>query len=529
MIANDAAAEGDSTHNGPTVAAIPLRRSLRTRVTLFAALAIALVIGVTTYLQLRVFERTVEDELVDTARLTALAVADDLELRGSRITADEMHRSLREFIDTVPELRSISVVTVEGGEPVIFASTSSAERAEALVVGRQAIERRELVWEGQAGPVRTLAAPLQRDARTAGAVTVTMSFASLYRLRDTGRSIAAWSTVIAVAALFLLVELLARWFIHRPIDAIRTTMNEVAGGALGARAPVIRHDEIGAVATGLNAMLGEMLELHTGLQRRIAQATDDLRTRNRELLEMYQQMFQLREELGRAQQLAAVGETTSTVAHQIGTPLNLVSGHIQVLIEEQGPDSPVTRHLQVAEEQIRKVTAIVAGLLDRSRRHLERAPVDLGQLIGRLCTLVQPALERANVRLSYESEPAVPIDADAAQLELALLNLISNALDAMPDGGRLMIRVASHTDHVSVAVTDTGAGIPAELVGQIFEPWVTTKPRGKGTGLGLSIARRVVIEHGGRISVRSEEGSGSTFVVELPVRSGPEKDEADHA
>jgi two-component system NtrC family sensor kinase len=280
---------------------------------------------------------------------------------------------------------------------------------------------------------------------------------------------------------------------------------------------------------GLNAMLGEMHDLHTGLQRRIAQSTVDLRTRNRELLDMYQQMFQLREELGRAQQLAAVGETTSTVAHQIGTPLNLVSGHIQVLIEEQGPDSPVTRRLQIAEEQIRKVTAIVASLLDRSRRDLDRAPADLAQLLGRLCALVQPALESAGVRLTFETEPAAPIDADVAQLELALLNLISNALDAMPHGGRLMIRVTSHTDHVSVAVTDTGVGVPAALVERIFEPWVTTKPPGEGTGLGLSIARRVVVEHGGRISVRSEEGSGSTFVVELPIRGVPARDEAAHA
>jgi two-component system NtrC family sensor kinase len=529
MPAPHAAAAAPPAQNGPSVAAIPARRSLRTRVALFAALAIGLVIGIAIYLQARVFERTVEDGLVDTARLTTLAVADDLELRGSSITAEEMHRTLREFIDAVPELRSISVVMVEGGAPVIFASTSSAESAEALAVARRAIERREVVWGRPTGPLRTLAAPLQRDASTIAAVTVTVSFASLYRLRDTGRSIAVWSTVIAVGVLFVLVELLARWFIHRPIDAIRATMSEVAGGALGARAPVIRHDEIGAVAMGLNAMLGEMHDLHTGLQRRIAQSTVDLRTRNRELLDMYQQMFQLREELGRAQQLAAVGETTSTVAHQIGTPLNLVSGHIQVLIEEQGPDSPVTRRLQIAEEQIRKVTAIVASLLDRSRRDLDRAPADLAQLLGRLCALVQPALESAGVRLTFETEPAAPIDADVAQLELALLNLISNALDAMPHGGRLMIRVTSHTDHVSVAVTDTGVGVPAALVERIFEPWVTTKPPGEGTGLGLSIARRVVVEHGGRISVRSEEGSGSTFVVELPIRGVPARDEAAHA
>jgi signal transduction histidine kinase len=501
----------------PGVASSATRWSLRTRLGLLIALAIALVIGATTYVQSRVVERTLESELVDAARLTALAVADDLQLRNGPFNADEMRAALHEFIDAMPELGSISVITLEAGSPVLYASTSSSEPADALKMGRRAITAKTLVWGQRSGSVRILAVPLVHDAQVFGAVAVTVSFDTVYRLRNSGRVIAVWSTVISVAALFILVELLVRYFIHRPIGAILGTVRDVSGGVLSARVPPIRDDEIGAVADGLNAMFDDLESLHTGLQQRVAQATEELRVRNRDLLSMYQEMFALREELGRAQQLAAVGETTSAVAHQIGTPLNLVSGHIQLLIEEQGPESPVSRRLRVAEEQIGKVTSIVRDLLARSRRRLARERIAPRHLISRLCTLVQPAVESAGVDLVFEPADVPDIDADLAQLELALLNLVSNALDAMPEGGRLTIRLTHVSDRVVIAVEDTGAGMSPELVERAFDPWVTTKPPGRGTGLGLSIARTVIVEHGGHVTLTSSPGRGTIVLVDLPA------------
>lgn len=515
--------------NGPSEAKSPVRWSLRTRLALLLALTIAVVIGVTTYVQSLVVERTLEAELRDAARLTALAVADDLELREGPLSAEGMHATLQEFIDAVPELGSISVITLDGGRPVIVASTSLSQQTDALDVGLRAIERKDVSWDERGDSMRILAVPLVRSARVFGAVAVTVSFDALYRLRNTGRAIAAWSTVISVAALFVLVELLVRFFIHRPVDAINATIGAVAGGSLSARVPRLRKDELGAVGTGLNHMLNELEDLHTGLQRRVQESTEALRTRNRQLLEMYQEMFQLREQLGHAQQLAAVGETTSAVAHQIGTPLNLVSGHIQLLMEEQGPDSPVTRRLQVAEEQIRKVTSIVQSLLARSRRRLERERVDATHLLTRLCSLVGPALESAGVELVFQPVTVPPIDADAAQLELALLNLVSNALDAMPRGGTLTIRMGEAGGRLTIAVVDTGTGMAPDLAGRVFDPWVTTKPPGRGTGLGLSIARNVIVEHGGHISVASTPGEGTTFLVELPLSPLDSTGSAHHA
>ena len=507
----------DSTHDRPSVAAIPWLRSLRVRVAVFLAVAVAAVISVTTYVELRQFERVVERELREAGQLTAMAVADDLELREGPLRPDELPRYLHEFIDAAPEIRSVSVVTMTPGGPSMFASTSATTVDHVLEVGRLSIERRDLVWGSETGALRSLATPLMREGRLFGSVAVSVTFASLDRLRTTGRTLAFWATLVAWAMLFILIELLARSYILRPIHRIRQTMRDAGEGRISVRVPVTRQDELGAIAAGLNHMLVQIETLHGSLQRRVTDATDELSTRNRELVEMYQQMFRLREELGRAQQLAAVGETASMVAHQVGTPLNLISGHIQVLTEEQGPDSPVTRRLQIVEEQIRKVTATVRSLLARSRHPIERETVDLAALIRRMCTLVQPALEPAGVVLTLDCDVVPGVQADALQLELALLNLLSNAIDAMPSGGQLTVSVHAGAAAVAIEIGDTGSGIGPDLIDRIFDPWVTTKIEGSGTGLGLSITRSVVTEHGGRIRVRSTPGTGSVFTVELPI------------
>jgi signal transduction histidine kinase len=496
--------------------------SLWFRFGIFLAAAIAAVIGATTYLQSRLTEGMLERELVETARLSALAAADDLALRPDLLSdPDVVEEHLREFSENVPEIGSLSVVTMEKGQPAVFASTVATPPGGLQETARRAIENRDVAWADATGPLRVLAAPVTRGGRVTEAVAITVSFDALYRLRGRGRGIAAWATLCSVLVLFGVVELLVRSLIRRPISGIRETMQQVIAGDLAARAPVVRDDEIGTVATGLNHMLGEMQELHEGLQQRVAQATQEVRHRNRELLDMYQQMFRLREELARSQQLAAVGETASAVAHQIGTPLNLVSGHIQLAMESTDAASPIARRLQVAEEQIQKVASIVQDMLARSRRPLRREAVDLLALLRRLCALVQPALGAAGVRLRFEGEPIPPIDADATQLELALLNLVSNAIDAMPEGGDLAIRLAPDGGRAVIEVADTGVGMPPDLADRIFEPWVTTKASGRGTGLGLSIARSVVVEHGGTVTVRSAAGQGSVFTVDLPLPARP--------
>ncbi|MDE3155698.1 MAG: HAMP domain-containing protein [Acidobacteriota bacterium] len=492
--------------------------SLRLRALLLAGLGVTLIVGLASWLEVRAIEHDIRTDLLTTARQTAEAVADDLSLRPDPLNVDDLTDSLHDFVAAVPAIRVISVVTLQQGMPTVLASTSTAARAEALAVARRSIETTRIAPPAGTGTLQTLAVPVIRDDRLFGAVAVTVSLGAVQEVRTRGWRIALWLVPAAVLALTLLVDTLTRRLFQRPIGTLVETMERVSAGDQAARAPVIRRDEIGELATGLNQMLAELEELNAGLQTRVREATEELRGRNAELVDSYQRMFALREALARAEQLAAVGQMAASVAHQIGTPLNLVSGYVQMLMEEAGPQSRLRERLQIIEEQIQKVAAVVRSMLDRARPASPRVPVDLRALVQRVADVARPALEAAGVQLTLDAPVRESrVSADEVQLELALLNLISNSLDAMPSGGRLQIAMAEADGRARITIADSGTGIAADLLPQIFEPWVTTKPVGRGTGLGLSITRDVVVAHGGTIVAENRAEGGARFTVELPL------------
>jgi two-component system NtrC family sensor kinase len=322
----------------------------------------------------------------------------------------------------------------------------------------------------------------------------------------------------AVLIVTVLLDWLARRLVHRRIGGIRDTMHRVAEGDLRARAEVDRPDEIGAIVSGLNRMLGEMEGVSDTLQTRVRDATAELRARNVEVEEMYQRVFDLREALVKAEQLAAVGQAAANVAHQIGTPLNLVSGYVQVMLADPALDTRSRRRLEMMQRQIEQVTGAVRGLLDRARRTVQRTHIEPKALIERVLEIAQPRLDRNHVAVAVQAEAGLPqIEADAVQLELALLNLITNAIDAMVEGGSITLILSRQEDWLRLEVADSGPGVPTELLHTIFEPWVTTKPFGRGTGLGLAIARGVIGAHGGTITVANRPPGGAVFTVDLPT------------
>ncbi len=489
---------------------------LRVRLALLVTLVVALVVGASSYLQMRVFESEISAGLEDTAIKIAVAVADDVEVRPEPLNHGALAESLREFYEAVPSLRAISVVRIAGGEPSVLVSTAAQERPEVLGLAQAAMRRDETVYSSFRA-LKLVAVPARREERRFGAVVVTYSKDSVEQLKREGRIVLVWFVPAAIVVLALLVDLLTRRLIHQPIGGIRRTMIRVAAGELGARAPVLRNDEIGAVATGLNTMLAEMENFNVALQERVREATSELRARNDELVRSYERVLSLRDALGRAEQMAAVGHMAASVAHQIGTPLNLISGYVQVIREEHGPDARVTRRLEIVQEQIAKVTSIVRTMLDHARQPTPREPADLAALVRRVCDVARPKVTAMGVRLDVSVAEVPPVLADPVQLELAVLNLLNNGLDAMPAGGVLTITLAPVNEGVRVEVSDTGTGIAPDLLPRIFDPWVTTKEAGRGSGLGLSITREVLAAHGGTVSVKSEVGSGSTFTLVLPA------------
>jgi signal transduction histidine kinase len=169
------------------------------------------------------------------------------------------------------------------------------------------------------------------------------------------------------------------------------------------------------------------------------------------------------------------------------------------------------------DAQIQQVTRVLRTMLDHARQPSKFELLALADVVERVREVAQPRLSRSDIRLQISVPADLPaIRADSTQLEIALLNLVTNALDAMPSGGTLSIVAQRRPAGVRVEVADTGPGIPAELVDRLFESWVTTKPAGQGTGLGLAIVRDVLRAHGGSISA-SNQSTGALFVIDFPA------------
>jgi signal transduction histidine kinase len=356
---------------------------------------------------------------------------------------------------------------------------------------------------------------------TVAAVTGALGWLTL-RVFERQVETTLWFALSGILVVTLLLDHVAQRLMYRRLARIRETMQRAATGQLSARVPVDRLDEIGIIARGLNDILQGLERLNEAVDIRVEAATETFRQKRQETADSHREMAMLSEELARAGRLAALGQAAANMAHQIGTPLNLISGYVQLLIQSSPPGSDSLDRLKAVQEQVAKVTAIVRAALDSSRPRsypYERAELD--ELVRRVCQMASPMLEDAGVQVEVlaPDQPAEVL-AEPVQLELALLNLISNSIDAMESGGRLTIRLGRIDDQFRLEVQDTGSGIPPDLLAHIFDPWVTTKEQGKGSGLGLSITRQVIASHGGTIRVQSGPGQGALFTIDLPAAPG---------
>ncbi|HEX8117616.1 MAG TPA: HAMP domain-containing sensor histidine kinase [Pyrinomonadaceae bacterium] len=372
-------------------------------------------------------------------------------------------------------------------------------------------------------------APVIEDGRVSGAVEVIekLDGAAVIAL-DYGRG-ALWLAPLAVFAITAGVFLLFRNFVQRPVGRLLGAMARVEAGDLSAEAgEPVRADEIGTLTRGFNRMLSRLREMTAEreaqkqlLERRVRESTSELAERNEQLEERNLELYQTTRRLTELERLAAAGQLAAQFAHEVGTPLNLISGHVQLLLA--GPargEGPERTRLETISAQIERIERIVRGMLDRTRAEaVEFVPLDLNALLRRIFDATAPTLEASGVRLAASLADGLPeVAGDADRLQQVFINLFNNALDAMRGGGELRVATSHDAAQGSVVVdfADTGTGMNEEVRAHIFDPLYTTKERGRGTGLGLVVVRQVVQEHGGRIEVESAPGRGARFRLTFP-------------
>lgn len=228
--------------------------------------------------------------------------------------------------------------------------------------------------------------------------------------------------------------------------------------------------------------------------------------------------------LRQAERLAELGTLASGMAHEIGTPMNVILGRAEYLLHRTA-DEGMKKGLATIVTQVERITKVMNQLLTFARRRpSERRAVDLGEIVDDSLEMFEERIVHSRITVEKTIESSLPpVLADRDQLIQVLINLVMNSLHAMPEGGRLGLSVDREYRHVRLGVSDTGHGMPEEIRSKIFAPFFTTKDFGKGTGLGLTVVKGIIEEHGGTISVESVVDKGTTFWIRLPLEEAPLK------
>jgi signal transduction histidine kinase len=318
-----------------------------------------------------------------------------------------------------------------------------------------------------------------------------------------------WTIVIlaAVASLVAAGAMIAVFFtvvIGRRLDALTDTMSRVESGDLSVRVEDTGDDELGRLGKSFNAMVEHLAEARRWLEDRHA------------------------EQMRRAQSLASLGTMAAGIAHEINNPIAGMQNCVRRLLRGNQDEPERIQYLQMLREGLERIGRTVGQLLNFARESKPLvAPARLTPVLERCLRLLEHEMTARGITPVLDVNAALPgLLADRHQLQQVFLNILKNAIEAMPDGGRLM--VSAHVAErkggrcLEVGIADTGSGIPAENLSRIFEPFFTTKDTGRGTGLGLSVSYGIVRAHGGLIDVESEVGKGTRVTVVLPLNGGTE-------
>jgi two-component system, NtrC family, sensor kinase len=529
--------------------------TLKTKITFFIVFNVVGVLLLSSYLDYHLSKRDQIDVYLN--RNVYMAKQIDISIPDPT-NADNISRirdELEEWLMSRPRMVGIDLFLFSTGGWESAVSISSGNESLPLILSKDQIDRlkKDKLLSSVQGTGEEerldVIVPLHSGKKVIGGIRVASSLDEVQAYLNKKKARVFILTFSSILVILITLTLSFRHLVGNPLQKIVETMSLAEKGDLEAEARVRSRDELGELAKNLNRMLKTIREAHDEnvqllarvsqfneeLTRKVESATSELAKRNEELRLLNEALFESQRQLSQSEKLAALGQVTAAMAHQIGTPLNSISGYIQLILQDGNLHSTDQNRLKIIESQVDRLADSVKNLLTFTRQpkpHLR--PLDVNGVLEELIHLSQPWLHTRKVRLHTSLSQDLPsILGDPTQLQTALLNLISNALDAMPQGGMLTIgtrRIPEPSDAkdgkwVQISIVDTGIGITEETKKRIFDPFFTTKKAGEGTGLGLSICEKIVREHFGKLDVESQVGKGSMFTIRLPIMEGTTFDE----
>jgi two-component system, NtrC family, sensor kinase len=417
--------------------------------------------------------------------------------------------------------RGYAVATAESIALGLRSGPLTAERFAELadpVIGRGATSGVELHL-GAAEPhvrgVSGFGVPVDAEIRPGASVRVWVEREST-EFDQNVRTLFILYVGITGAGILIFAYTVLTYLIVRPIDALIRASERVAAGQLAVSVPSRGATEVARLSRAFNAMAAQLRTDRAALEMRLLELTSTTK-----------ELEAAQEQVVRSAKLASVGRLAAGVAHEIGNPLSAILGLVELV--RTGGLSPAdqSEFLRRIESETERINVIIRDLLDFSRAGTAGAPVaegdaDLVEVVEDAVKLVGPQKDLRRIDIERRFDDRLPrVRGLAARHTQILLNLLLNAADALPDGGEIRVEVTREDDVVRLTVADTGPGIPEHVLGQLFEPFVTTKPVGKGTGLGLAVCHTIVDQLGGTIRAENPKEGGARFEVRLPAIPDP--------
>ncbi len=502
----------------------PFGRGVRQKLVLVSLLIVVVVSFGSSILYHVVSSTWIDDDLkrqaVTFAQQISVALDNHEEFDGGpRLQAD-----IEQILAARPNVRQIDILRFTPTGSAVIASTNAKRRLPFDRQDGERVRRGGMVSKlTNIGNTRAwdILVPLDLDETSIGAVSTRFSIEHADRLRF---RIALWGLVFTGVAVLLMGYLMAAavsYTVNDPIARFMEAIRKIRDGVEDARVDIHSKDEFAVLAGHFNAMMERINSFNDELDDKIRIATRELDEKYQEVQRLNAMLYTTQHRLSQAERLALTGQVVAQVAHEVGTPLHSLAGHLELLRGELPPPiaQQAARRLEIIETQIARVSGVIRQLLDLVRR--ERpvfGPVEVEPLLQASAELISPGLDTAGIKLHLDIEPGLPaIRGNRDQLMQVMLNLLTNATQATTSGDTIEVAARRRAEYIDISVRDCGTGIPPELQAEIFEPFVSSKPLGRGTGLGLYIANQIIRDHDGHIEVQSQSGQGSTFTIVLPV------------
>lgn len=495
---------------------------LGTKLTIY--LSVIIIVVLSGYGYFHILSR--RDILVRKMKVEVRSIGQTLKVSLEKVSLLREMEYVQDLIDPVEEYeKTLGVIVYHHEKNIPFCSHSVKEDIGPYVELIKRSIREDSIQEEfgiyNQVPVFVYTFPLKdRRGKNVGGVSILQH--TSFMEEDIQR--AKWTIFITILVLIggtvALVFFVTRKWITKPISQLMAGIANLSKGNLSTRIDLKRGDELSELAQAFNQMAADLKEAQ---ERIIREAETKL---------------ELERSLRQSEKLATIGQLASGLAHEIGTPLNIIGGRAEMAKRRPADKEGTQKNLDIIIQQTERITRIIQQLLGFARKKRpEQKVLKINTLLEGTLDFLEPQIQNQKVSVLRDLRDNLPsVVGDPDQLQQVFLNLILNAIQSMPNGGNLRLFTSSKSIHqegfengqrqyVEVSVEDTGVGMEQKVVENIFNPFFTTKETEKGTGLGLTVSQGIVQDHEGWIDVESEVGKGSVFRVYLPTFQGEMKSE----